>query len=101
MIKGFWRMGLALVLAAPALFGAASIAVSPQNESVGVGKQRQMTATVTGLANPAVSWSVNGMTPGNATVGTIDANGLYTAPLAVPSPSAVTIQATSMMDGAT
>ena len=55
MIKGFWRMGMALVLAAPALFGAASIAVSPQNESVGVGKQRQMTATVTGLANPAVS----------------------------------------------
>jgi hypothetical protein len=39
---------------------------------------------------------VNDISGGNATVGTISATGLYTAPAAVPSPALVTVRATSV-----
>ncbi len=52
-------------------------------------------ATVTGTTNTAVTWQVNGVTGGNATVGTIDDSGNYTAPGTVPSPATVTIEAAS------
>jgi trimeric autotransporter adhesin len=52
-------------------------------------------ATVTGTSNTAVTWQVSGITGGNATVGTIDTSGNYTAPSAVPSPATVTIEAVS------
>ncbi len=35
----------------------------------------------------ALTWSVNGVGGGNATFGTIDSNGFYTAPASVPSPA--------------
>ncbi len=38
-----------------------------------------------------VKWSVNEIPGGDATYGTIDANGLYTAPAAIPSPSEIHI----------
>lgn len=54
----------------------------------------QFTATVTNTTNTSVTWTV---TPAN--IGTIDANGIYTAPLVAGSlPSAVTITATSAAD---
>jgi hypothetical protein len=40
----------------------------------------QFSATVTGETNTAVTWAVDNITGGNATVGTITANGFYTAP---------------------
>ena len=40
----------------------------------------QFTATITGIANTAVTWSVDGVASGNSTAGTISATGLYTAP---------------------
>ena len=52
-------------------------------------------ATVTATSNTAVTWQVNGVTGGNATVGTIDSSGNYAAPSAVPSPATVTIEAVS------
>ena len=42
-----------------------------------------------------VAWSVNGIAGGNATVGTIDASGVYVAPSAVPAPPGVTVRAAS------
>lgn len=74
-----------------AIAAAASVTVTPNNESVVVGGTRQMTATVAGLSSPVVNWL--------ASAGSIDANGLYTAPAAVPSPSTVTITAVSAVDG--
>ncbi|MGB8013070.1 MAG: hypothetical protein WCF68_15760 [Terriglobales bacterium] len=59
---------------------------------------QQFTATVTGTTNTAVNWQVNGATGGNATVGTINTSGLYTAPSAVPSPATVVIEAVSQAD---
>ncbi len=50
--------------------------------------------TFTTITGSPVVFSVNGIQGGDATVGTIDANGLYTAPAVVPSPgNAVTITA--------
>jgi hypothetical protein len=60
-----------------------------------LGSTQQFTATVKGTSNTAVTWSVNGVSGGNSTVGTISSTGLYTAPQDLPNPAIVTIQATS------
>jgi len=58
----------------------------------------QFTAEVTGLTDQSVTWSVNGSNGGNASVGTISGNGLYTAP-DLPSdapPAQFLVRATSL-----
>jgi len=74
------------------------VTVAPGNSLALAGTSVQFTATVTGNANTAVTWSVNGVVGGNSTVGTISNTstpGLYTAPTAVPNPSTVAVTATS------
>ena len=63
-----------------------------------VGQTYQFTATVTNTTNTAVTWMAGGVTGGNATAGTISGTGLYTAPAMVPTPTNVTIMATSQAD---
>lgn len=58
------------------------------------GTTKQFSATVNNASNQAVTWAVVG---GN-TNGTIDATGLYTAPVTVPNPTTVTITAASQAD---
>ncbi len=70
--------------------------VSPSTASVARGATQQFTATVTGTTNQSVAWSVNGIVGGNSTVGTITADGLYTAPFISTTSLAVTIKATSL-----
>lgn len=70
-----------------------TVTVSPATANVQEGSQQQFTATVTNTNATAVGWQVNAVTGGNATVGTIDTNGVYTAPLVIPSPASVTITA--------
>lgn len=53
-------------------------------------------ATVTGSANTAVTWLVNGTIGGSSVVGTITSAGLYTAPATLPNPATVTVRATSV-----
>ena len=72
-----------------------TVSVAPASAGVPVTKTQQFTATVKGASNTAVTWSVNGVASGNATLGTISSAGLYTAPAAVPNPANVTVQATS------
>ncbi len=55
---------------------------------------QQFKATVANSTNQSVTWAVTG---GSAN-GTIDTTGLYTAPPALPSPSNVTVTATSAAD---
>jgi hypothetical protein len=80
----------------------AAITVSPLTAKVFVGGHQAFAATVTGLSNTAVTWSVNGSIGGDTTVGTISSTGsdtaLYTAPATVPSPTTVTVIATSQAD---
>lgn len=77
-----------------------AVTVSPTNTLAELGAQRQFTANVTGSGNPSrnVVWGVGGVAGGNATVGTIDANGLFTAPQALPNPAEVKVAATSVAD---
>ncbi len=71
----------------------AVVTVTPATNNVPITGTRQLAVTVTGVANTAVTWSVNGIAGGNSTVGTISATGLYTAPAAILStglPASVT-----------
>jgi hypothetical protein len=72
-----------------------SVSVTPQSVTVNLSATRQFSATVSNSTATTVSWSVNGVPGGNASVGTIGASGLYTAPSVLPSPATVVIQATS------
>jgi hypothetical protein len=68
--------------------GAASATVftmstSPSLTAVTPSGTMQFTATIQGLTNAAVTWSVDGVVSGNASTGTITSAGLYTAPFAL------------------
>ncbi len=76
-----------------------NVAVSPASARLEVGLTQQLTATVTGTGNTAVTWSVNGVPGGNSTFGTVSASGLYTAPGTAP-PGLVRISALSAADPA-
>lgn len=54
---------------------------------------QQFAATVTGLGNTAVTWSIS------PSVGTISNTGLYTAPAGITTQQSVTVTATSVADG--
>jgi hypothetical protein len=74
------------------------LSVNPTQATVVVTNQQQFTATISGLADQSVTWGVSGTGCSGASCGTIDANGLYTAPASVPNPAAVTVTATSQAD---
>src|SRR5207302_11185910 len=58
----------------------AGVAISPATAVLMTGATQQFTATVSGQANPTITWSVDGVTGGNSSSGTITSAGLYTAP---------------------
>jgi hypothetical protein len=57
-----------------------SVAVSPSGASIAPAATQTFTAVVSGMMGALVTWSVNGISGGNSTVGTISTAGLYTAP---------------------
>ncbi len=63
-----------------------------------LGNMQAFLATVTNTTNTAVTWSVNGVTGGSASAGTITSTGMYTAPGDLPSPASVQVTATSAAD---
>jgi len=77
---------------------AVSVALSAASPDVLLGATDQVTATVTGSSNQNVSWFVNAVAGGNATVGTISASGVYSAPSTMPAAGTVTIKAVSAAD---
>ena len=90
---GFWVFLATLTLATLALAAcggsgtsapppSASVTVSPTFAALAATTQtQQFSATVSGnVTNLSVSWSVDGVSGGNATAGTISAAGLYTPP---------------------
>jgi serine protease len=75
------------------------VAVCPTTDSVQAGGTAQtFTATLGNTANTSVTWEVNGVTGGNAAVGTISTSGVYMPPASVPSPATVTVSAVSVAD---
>jgi hypothetical protein len=75
-----------------------SITISPASATLHVGSSRQFKAKVQNTSNTGVIWKVNGVTGGNAKVGTISPTGEYIAPGAVPSPDHVAVTAVSAAD---
>src|ERR1700734_2278294 len=80
------------------------VSILPLSANVSTGAAQVFTAGITGTGSPstAVSWSVNGIAGGNSSVGTIVSNGsvsaVYTAPSEPPTPSTVSVSATSVAD---
>jgi uncharacterized protein (DUF1800 family) len=77
------------------------VSVSPATASVRAGATQQFSAVVSGTGTAGaqisqnVTWSVNGVTGGNTSVGQITSGGLYTAPATLPSPNPITVTAVS------
>ncbi len=75
-----------------------TVTVAPSTASVLLGESQTFTATVSDTTVTAVTWSVDGISGGNATVGTIVAGGVYTAPQIQMAPPTVSLVATSVAD---
>ncbi len=75
-----------------------SVTVSPISGTVLLGGTAPFSASVTNTTDTAVSWSVNNIPGGSAQVGTISADGLYTAPADLPQGGTVHVTATSHAD---
>lgn len=90
--------GASACLTAVAITSPVVVAVSPATASLIVGTGTQsFAATVTNTNNTAVTWQVNNVTGGNATVGTITTSGVYKAPATRPAPASVTVRAVSVV----
>jgi uncharacterized protein (DUF1800 family) len=73
------------------------VTVTPATANVRLSAKQDFGARVENTSNRAVNWYVNGIKGGNATIGSIDDAGLYTAPAVLPSPT-VQIKAVSVHD---
>lgn len=74
-----------------------NISVAPATATLAPAQSQTFSATITGTSNSQVTWSVNGISGGNATLGPITSAGLYTAPTVSPG-SPVSISAVSTAD---
>ncbi len=84
-LRGLLLYFSALCLTIPALAGPKpTVTISPGYTTIGASTTQQYHATVSGLANTAVVWKINGVVGGNATLGTISKDGLYHAPAVIP-----------------
>ena len=75
-----------------------TVTISPTTATVKLGQTEQFTAAVTGNSNTSVTWAVNNVTGGNASIGTITTAGFYTAPPNAVNASSVSVTATSVVD---
>jgi hypothetical protein len=57
-----------------------AVSITPAQAALYLGQTQQFSATESGATNNSILWMVNGTAGGNASVGTISATGLYTAP---------------------
>ena len=68
-----------------------TVTIDPTSTIVTVNQITPFKDTVTGTANTAVNWEVNGVVGGTASSGTISASGTYTAPAQVPNRAKVAV----------
>jgi hypothetical protein len=71
----------------------ATLSVSPSAASVFLGATQQFQAAMNGSAQSNVTWQVNGVAGGDATLGVISSAGMYTAPQVLPPSTNITITA--------
>jgi len=77
-----------------------TVTISPKTATLGAGNVQQFQATVTGTLDLSVTWSVNGVSFGNSTLGRMDFEGNYTAPDNIVGLGSVTVTATSNANSA-
>jgi len=70
----------------------------PTQQQIPVGNSVKTIAVATDGLDSVFDWYVNDTAGGSASVGTIDSEGVYTAPATVPNPDTVTIKAVSRVD---
>jgi uncharacterized protein (DUF1800 family) len=79
-----------------------SLAISPTTATVRPGINQYFSVTVTGTTNTAVTWSLNNLPTGSATIGYVNAQGVdgayYAPPADVPIPNTLTLTVTSNAD---
>jgi len=87
------------------LAGQVSVGISPSAVMLGTMATQPFTATVTGSANTAVTWQVNGVIGGSSMNGVVSTTvlgtaneAIYLAPSGVPSPASVSVTAISQAD---
>ena len=77
------------------LYAPETVTVAPATVPIYGGQTQKFTATVANATNSAVTWSVS-----PASVGTLDATGLYTAPATITTQQTLTVTATSQQNSA-
>ncbi len=85
------KSGAALVRINPNI----TVAVSPVQANLHPGQTQAFVAQVSNAFSPVVQWSVHGVNGGDSVHGTIDAQGVYTAPATVPDDGPLTVTAAS------
>jgi uncharacterized protein (DUF1800 family) len=78
--------------------GLTALTVTPSGAAIAGATQQQFSAKTGDGSRPAVNWSVNGVVGGNAMLGTIDSNGMYSAPEFPPTPNAIKVSAVETSD---
>jgi len=69
------------------------VTVTPATATLSRGATQQFRATVSGVTDQTVLWSVNGVRGGSAVFGLISDEGVYVAPIIIPGASTVTVTA--------
>jgi len=69
------------------------LTITPTTASIFVNRSAQFQALEAGTPTTNVRWAVNALPGGDTTVGTVTADGVYTAPATAPTPSIVTVTA--------
>ncbi|MGB8541810.1 MAG: hypothetical protein WCD49_09260 [Candidatus Acidiferrales bacterium] len=74
------------------------VTIQPAAASLFLGQTQAFQATVTGDTDTNVTWEVNAVAGGSASIGTISATGLFTAPTVLPPGASVTVTAVSQVN---
>lgn len=91
------KSGSSSAIIGKSAFDVTGVQISVFGTTVNTGWSDQLSGQVsgTGSFDPTLTWSVNNISGGNTTVGTVDSTGLYHAPSAVPQGSVVSVTAAS------
>ncbi len=74
------------------------VTISPENTTIRVGSAQSFSALINGTVSNEVRWSVSGAGCVSVACGTISTDGVYVAPIKVPSPPTILVRAVSMKD---
>jgi TonB family protein len=91
---GQWDDQMPCVTTTIRVGGEIGVTVSPSSAQVVAGSKQQFLALVTGDTNSSVNWSVEGSGCAASACGVLSGDGLYTAPIGIPNPATVTVNAT-------